>query len=1016
MNLKIPKLSKASVMSLGWILFFVLNIASAQANSQQNKSIKVSGTVIDNTSSPLLGVNIVVKGTTTGTISDLDGNFTIDVPSKSSVLEFKYIGFTSQEVTVGSQTKINITLLEDTQALNEVVVVGYGTSRAKDITGSVSSISAKDIQNLNTTNVASLMQNLASGVLVAQNTGKPGETVRVRVRGATSLTGSNEPLYVIDGVPVDDPTALDAIAPSDIQSMDVLKDASAAAIYGSRAANGVVIVTTRKGKSGKKPTFNLNYSSTIDTQIKNFKILYGDEWRDKVRQFARETLVYDPSNTTALDILREGSDYLGTGNTNWFDEVKQPAWRHSVDASISGGTDQNRYFVSLSMLDQKGMVLGDDLKRYNGRVNLDVDVLPILRFGTNMLVGYTDTNKSGTSMFSAQGYRPDIDIYDENGDYLMINNSANPVANTHKKDNSNAYRFLGTIWGEVDIYKGLKFKSSLSISQDFNFKETFSPSFLSNNKKASGSEYNYKAYKTVFDNVLTYNVKFNDRHAIDAVGGISFESFEGKSTSISGSNYALDEIYTNIGSASEISAKNVSNGYNSRGLLSSFVRANYKFDDKYLFTFTGRYDGSSMFGAKNRYGFFPSGAVAWRISQEDFMKNVTFIDDLKVKVSAGTTGTQNLSSFSNRDLYSSSSYMDLPALIHSQIGNREIRWEKSTQYDFGLDFAILDQRFRGTIGGYIKNTNDLIWAFQFPSSTAGGSMNRNVGSVQNKGLEFTFTGVLIQNQDINWSATLNLAHNKNKVTYLVSEGAVENGMGINIHGSGSQVLAQGYPMGSFFGWEHNGIIQTQDRVNELNEYAKSKGQSYYDGNKLRPGMLEYRDTNEDGKIDNKDRMIVGSPDPKVFGGLSSNFQYKRFTAFASFGFQIGGLKSYSKTLQNMPSQLTGLIDFGLNDRWSDDNKDAKYPALYLEDGVPRSSGIELHNASYFRLQELRLAYDIPKFAGINTQVFVSGSNLFTITKYPGTDPATVNNGNYGGNYESAYPGIRSFSIGLKLNL
>ncbi|MEG1585748.1 MAG: TonB-dependent receptor [Bacteroidales bacterium] len=1000
-----------------WILlFFVLNVMGVQVGYAQDRAVLVSGHVYDQTDAALMGVTIMVKGTSTGVVSDLDGNFSLTVPSSKSVLVFKYVGYIPQEITVGNRKELKVKLIEDTKNLEEVVVVGYGTSKAKDITGSVSTISAKDIQKINTTNVSSLMQNLASGVLVAQNTGKPGETVRVRVRGATSLSGSNEPLYVIDGLPVDDPSALDILSPSDIQSMDVLKDASASAIYGSRAANGVVIITTRKGVAGKKPTLNVNYNATVDTQIKNFRILYGDEWRDKVRQFARETLVHDPSNVTAGEILKEGSDYLGTANTNWFNEVKQPAWRHNADVSISGGGAQNRYFVSFSVLDQKGMVIGDDLTRYNARVNLDVDVLPILRFGTNVTMSYSDKNASGTSMFSAQGFRPDLDIYDKDGNYLMMNTSSNPVANTHKKDNTDSYRLFATAWGEVDIYKGLKFKSSLSVSQDFTFRETFSPSFLSSNNKASGSEYNYHAYKTVFDNVFSYNTKLGDSHVIDAIAGASFENFEGKSTSINGSNYAQDEIFTNIGSASEITAKNISNGYNAKGLASFFVRANYRFADRYLFTFTSRYDGSSMFGTKNRYGFFPSGAFAWRVSQEEFMRGATWIDDLKLKLSAGTTGIQNLSSFSNRDLYSSSSYMDLPALVHTQIANREIRWEKSTLYDAGIDFSFFNQRFRGTLGGYIKNTKDLIWGFNFPSSTAGGSMNRNVGSVTNKGIEVSLTYAIFQEKDLNWDLTLNLAHNKNKVTYLVSEGSVENAMGINIHGSNTQVLAQGYPMGSFFGWKDNGIIQTKARVKELDAYAKEHGADYYDGSKLRPGMLEYQDANKDGKIDDNDRVLLGSPDPKVFGGLVSSFSYKGFSVFTSFGFQIGGLKAYGKTLQNMPAQLTGLVDYGLNDRWSESNRDAKYPALYIEDGSPRMNQMQLHNASYLRLQELRLSYDLPRVAGIRVQLFTAASNLFTLTKYPGTDPATVNGGIYGGNHDSSYPGIRSFSFGLKLNL
>ena len=403
------------------------------------------------------------------------------------------------------------------------------------------------------------------------------------------------------------------------------------------------------------------------------------------------------------------------------------------------------------------------------------------------------------------------------------------------------------------------------------------------------------------------------------------------------------------------------------------------------------------------------------------MKNLTFINDLKLRASVGTTGTQNLTSFSNRDLYEATSYNNLSAIIHKQVGNRDIRWEKSTQYDLGLDFALFDYRLTGSISGYIKDTKDLIWSFDFPPSATGGSMqmNRNIGALTNRGIEINLVGRVLSTKDWNLDLTLNMSHNKNKVTKLVEEGRAQSAMDVVVQGSyADQVLAVGYPMGAFHGYEYAGIIQDQARIDELNAYAKSKGQSYYDGNSLKPGHLEIKDLNGDGIINYNDRVIIGNPDPDLFDGLTANLSYKQFSLFANFGYQIGGLKIYNKTLQNLPGQLTGLIDYGLNDRWSDTNKDAKYPALYIGDGVPRLTDHELFNASFFRLQEVRLTYNLPLNKVIKGQLFVSATNLFTLTSYPGTDPATVNsNSNYGGNYEtSTYPGFRSFSAGLKINL
>lgn len=995
-----------------------LDVKGSMAESFQNQNKTITGLIKDEMGEPVIGASILLKGTTYGTIADLDGNFKLSYPAQSKeILVISFVGMKTIEIDVKDKKMLNIKMESDVTDLDEVVVIGYGTSSIKDLTGSVASVGAKQLSQLNTPNVSSMLQNLASGVQVSQSTGQPGETIRVRVRGATSLTGSNEPLYVIDGVPVDDPTMLDAISPNDIQSMDVLKDASAAAIYGSRAANGVVIITTKRGTEGK-PSVSFNYNFTTDFQIKNFRILYGDEWRNTVRKFAEQTLVFDPSNDFAPDILDPNSGALGEANTDWFEEVNQPGYRHNVDFSVSGGNQNAKYLLSLAVLDQQGMIKGGELTRYNARISTEMNVLPILRFGLNATMSYTDQSNAGTSLFTAQGFRPDLPIYDKNGDF-DISNGANPVANTYKQDNDDIYRILGTVYGEIDIWKGLKFRSSLSANVEFNQNMSFSPSFLSTRKEASGSENHYRSSKTVFDNTLSYKHEFNKNHALDAMIGVSFESYSSRSTYLSGDTYPDDDIYTNIGSATNLTRW--SNGYNAYGLFSSFGRINYRLMDRYLFTFTGRYDGSSMFGSNNRYGFFPSGAFAWRISQEDFMKNLKFINDLKLRFSAGTTGTQNLTSFSNRDLYEASSYNGRPAIIHSQVGNRDIQWEKSVLYDFGVDFAFFDYKLAGSIGGYIKNTNDLIWAYAFPSSSTGGSMtmNRNVGSVTNRGIELNLTSHLVANKDWNVTLGFNLAHNKNKVTKLVSEGATKTAMeGVIVQGSSQQVLAVGYPMGAFLGYEHNGVIQNWDRVNELNAYAKEHGQDYYDGMLLKPGNLELVDKDGNGKIENYDRVIIGSPDPAVFGGFTANVNYQRFTLFANFGYQIGGLKLYNKAIQNLPGQLSGLVDYGLNDRWSPENPGAKYPALYIGEGVSDFTELELFNASFLRLQEVRLSYDLPLGKVVKGQVFVSATNLFTITSYPGTDPATVSTGsNYGGNIEtSAYPGFRSLSVGLKFNL
>jgi TonB-linked SusC/RagA family outer membrane protein len=975
--------------------------------------IEIKGKVTDSEGTPLPGATIMEKGTMNGITSDQDGNYMLEVKGIKSIILVSYIGFETQEIIVSNKMTINVVLEPSVSSLNEVVVVGYGTTAVKDLTGAVSRISERQMEVKNVASVASLMQNMAAGVMVSGYTGRPGENVRVRVRGATSFSGKNEPLYVIDGVPSQNSDVLNAIVPSDIASVDILKDASASAIYGSRAANGVVMITTKRGRLNEKTKFSITYNSSVDEQIKNFSMLDGDKFRAYLTDLANKTLVVDPGNTIANNILDPEGGYVGDANINWFEHVKQAAWRHNLDLSIRGGSNNISYFISGSVMNHQGMVVKDNLSRYSARVNLDVIINKVFKIGTRISLSYTDKSESGTSLFSSQGHRPDLPIYKEDGITFYDDN---PVAKSTIVDNTDEYSLSGNFYGELEIIKDLKLRSSLSVNQYMNYNYTFNPSYLSYYNEASAGRTEGRGYSTVFDNTLSYVKTFNDIHFIDFIGGISFENFGNQSAYLYKNGFAMDEIYTNVSAGTEFNRSGDSK--NSKGLFSSFARFNYKYNDKYLVTLTARHDGSSMFGKNNRYGFFPSGAIAWKINKEDFLKDVSFINELKLKVSAGKTGIQNLTSYSNRDLYKATKYNDVSGIKHSQIGNKDIKWELSTLYDVGLDFTFFNYKLSGSIGYYLKNTNDLIRAFSFPSSMAVNNMYYNVGSVRNQGFELNLKANLINKKDLKLDLGINLATNKNTVIRLEEEGAIVNSSGTIVQSSGTQVLAVGYPMGVFFGYEYNGIIQNQDRIDELNQNAKNNGHYWYNGY-LYPGNLEISDLNKDGKISGEDRTIIGSPDPDVFGGINTILEYKRFTIRANFGFQIGGKKVYGKALQNIPSQLTGLVDYNLYNRWSLDNTDSQIPASYLGQGVTQLTRLSIFDASYFRLQDVRISYDIPEINNfpLQGQIYFSVTNLFTLTSYPGTDPATVNTyGNFGGNYETSYPGIRTFSFGLKFNL
>ena len=982
----------------------------------QVKEITINGKIVDEKKKPVVGATVIVLGTSTGAITDQTGSFIVKA-KEGSELEVSFIGYITaiQKVTAAMTSPV-IEMKADAFKVEDVVVVGYGTTAVKDFTGSVARITAKDIGVKNVAGASALMQNVAAGVQVSQPTGRPGETSRIRVRGATSLSGSNDPLYVIDGVPTDDVNMFDAIPPSDIASIDVLKDASASAIYGSRAANGVVLVTTKNGQLDRKATFNVDYTASHDMQIENFRMLEGDEYREYLKTLSKQTLVYDPTNATAKSILDPNSGFLGTANTDWFEEVKQPAWRSNLNVSASGGSKAISYYISGSVQDHKGMVIDDNLTRYVGRVNLDANISDRFKVGTKLTASYEDNSKSGTSLHSSLGFRPDLPVYNEDGSYYKEGDTTTPVANLEEITTNDNYRFTGTIYGELEIVNDLKLRSSLSGSQYMNNGYNFTPSFLDNYDLAKGQLSNGRGFSTIWDNTLSYK-KLIGNHSIDALVGVSFENVENQSFSFSKEGYALDEIFINVDAGTDYASS--SEDKTGRGLLSTFFRANYKYKDKYLATFTARYDGSSMFGKNNRYGFFPSGALGWRINKESFLENASKIDNIMIKVSAGRTGVQNMQSYANRDLYSNTTYNGNAGLKHSQIGNPDIAWEQSTLYDAAVDFAFFGHKLSGSFGYYRKDTNGLIWDYSFPSSMAVGSMKRNIGSVRNEGLELNLRGIIIDRDDLSLVLNLNLSHNKNEVIKLEKEGAFISPDGTIMQGTYGQVLAEGYPMGAFLGYEHNGIIQNQERVDELNAYAQSKDQATYNGTKLYPGMLEYKDLNGDGRINSDDQTIIGTPDPDLYGGLGVQFGYKKLSVDLDFGFQIGGTKVYNRALQNVPAQLSGLVDYNLYNVWSPTNTSSEIPVRYIEQGVPSATNLQLYDASYFRLQNVRISYDLPKYTklNMNSSIFISATNLFTLTSYPGTDPATVGSGNanFGGNGDGSYPGIRTISFGAKLN-
>lgn len=1009
------------------VLFFLLlgvNVTVMAAGSTDGKVVK--GVVTDESGQGMPGVSVVIQGTTTGSSTGIDGDFVLRAP-ETATLVFSFVGYETQEIGITGKDELKVTMKPELKRLDEVVVVGYGTTRVKDLTGSVASVGAAELEKTSATNVASILEGKAAGVMVANGAAKPGEPVRLRVRGATSLEGSNEPLYVVDGIPIEQDDML-AINPSDIQSMDILKDASAAAIYGSRAANGVVLITTKRGRISTKPQLSIHHYTSVDTEIKNFSILSADEYRALMRQAAKNTLAVDPGNELAEGILN--GEKLMEANTDWYDLLSQTAVVNNSELSVRGGTDKIRYFASLGMTIQDGVLKGDDLQRYSGRLNFDWDVTDRLKFGTNISLAYTRQNKSGQGLWQIRQFRPDVPVYDENGDYYKIGgNTDNPLAKTTITNRNNDYRFAGTVFGELELVKDLKFKSSLSVSQNIGFLSQYYPSYLEDGSgggryKGKALESNSQSHRTLWDNTLSYTHEFNENHALDAVAGVSFENSENRNFSATGTDFPMDEIMNNLGSAA--TPYGVDGSRAGRGLVSTFGRFNYRLMDRYLFTFTGRYDGSSKFGSNNKFGFFPSGAFAWRIDKENFMAGLPQINDLKLRISAGVTGTQNIGDYNNKDLYGTNDFMGIPGITPTVLGNNDLKWETTKQYDIALDYALFNYRLSGTLAYYVKDTDDLLWWIDFPPSLSPFSgMYKNVGRVMNKGWEFSLKTDIFREKAVKWDLTLNLAGNRNRVKSLIPEGAIEWSGSGNMHGSGYEVLAEGKPVGAILGYRSKGIFQSREEIEQYNRQAREISgdpAAYYMGKDVKPGQVIYEDLNGDGIVNSKDQVIVGNPEPDFFGGLSTNVSWKRFSLYAMFNFSVGNERLYNNTIQNISGSLNNLLDYNLDNRWSLENTASRLPALYLDEPVERVSDLQVHDASYLKLANLRLQYELPalfksKFYK-SGQMYFSVSNLFTWTKYPGIDPAMAGSttSNIGGNYDSAvYPGVRTYTMGLKLN-
>ena len=939
--------------------------------------------------------------------------------------------------------------------LDEVVVIGYGTAKAKDLTGSVSRLNEEDIRNSPmTSNIASALQGKAAGVNVMISSASPTSPVSVVIRGMSSLSGDGQPLWVVDGVPQystgvsgDVSNTLYNLNLNDVQSIDVLKDASATAIYGSRAANGVVIVTTKSGAEGMRPTIEI--SSKIGWQKLNsndFKTLSPEEYQaysksaNLLEAFRSGGMSYfnkrymdldkfNLINTSQWDISDIDDLWLPNayydGHDNYWDMMTQDAVAQEYNMSLRGGTKTNSYFASVNYKDQDGIVKGSNSRYIGARFNFESEVNKYVKFGLNMDISSRQANDKDQMINKIIRMRPDYPAYNEKGEINTIDfYTKNPLVELKDKSYSAARNINATGFLEYNIFPFLKFRTTLNTTYANTKYESFNRRYYDDDTN-SGSQQSNNDYVIVWDNLLTFYKTFG-KHDVQALLGHSMERSSYDTMYAAGSDFPDDDILNNLTSAA--SRDNIKSDKMTATMVSTFARVQYKYNNRYLLTGTFRADGSSRFGKDNRWGYFPSGALGWIATEEEFMEPLKpVLSYLKLRASYGLTGSQNLGYYQFASYYGSNIYNGNPGVYPSSLGNNTLQWESQAQTDIGVDYGFLDDRIRGSFGWYRKYVDNLITARPVPTSSSFSSAQQNIGAISNTGIEFDITVDVIRNNDMTWELTLNAAHNKSKLEKL-------NGVTKYLGGGSYDTykIVEGGELGLFYGYLDAGrLYMNSEEVWALKPIDKATGKpaNYYRASSFNEaaGDVYVVDLDGDGKITaDGDRTDLGSAMPDVFGGFGSTFYWKGLRANVAFSYSLGGKRYWSEEASTFGgTNVYNAPNIVLNS-WTMKGADAKYPVV-THYGVGQNSVFTnrwLHNASYLRLTALNISYRLPQNWFKNTvikeiEASFQATNLFTITKYPGMDPQGNFSGSalYGfGTDYSTYPAARTFNFGLRFTI
>jgi TonB-linked SusC/RagA family outer membrane protein len=970
-------------------------ITAPAAVKEQAKDTVINGRITNQQGEPLASVSVLVKGTNIGATTNENGSFSINVPIGGDTLLLTNVGFVTRELPINNTSSFNIQLVPESKALDEVVVVGYGTQRRSDITGSVTSVPKERLQNLPVTNVLQAVEGSVAGLNITTNSTAPGSSVDVLVRGQNSIRASTGPFIVVDGIPITSQGGLtNDINPNDIASIEILKDASAVAIYGTRGSNGVILITTKRGATGKpKITYNAYAGPEYKTNL--LALMSGEQYVEKNLEYARQT------NRTLAPVpnFTELANYNAGITTDWIKEISQQGYIQDHNLSISGGSPDFKYYISGEYLDQKGVLQGYQYKRASLRSNLDANLTNWLTVGTSLLFSANNYDGGKVNFLQAGKISPYGQNKDENGNYIFFpmapdNFYEHPSLGLNTQLFNHAKNLTGNFYAEIKpaFTKGLKFRFNGSYSFIPGRNDSYAGR-SANNQLGSASANNSETNSWIVENILTYNRTWGEHH-IDFTGLYSAQKSSTFSTGIRANTFINDQLGYNGIDASAV--QTASSQLGETQYLSQMGRINYSYASKYLFTATARRDGYSAFGANtSKYATFPSVAFGWNISQEDFMTNISVIDNLKIRVSYGTTGNQAIPAYQTISQLGSVQYIyntvTTSGISATVLGNPNLKWESTTGTNFGLDFSILKRRISGTIDLYKTKTNDVIIARQIPVISGYSSILDNVAKTSNKGIEITLNTVNITNRNFSWRSTIVFAANRNTV--------------VSIYGDDKDDIVNrlflGKSLGAIYDYKLIGVWQTGEEAAKSDPGAK-------------PGDLKFEDINGDGKITTDgDRMYLGNSFPKFTGGLTNTFNYKQISLNVFFHGLYGVLKNNPVLdIQAYAGRQNLFADIGY---WTPTNGNNSRPSLAY--GNTRQYNYPV-TSSYLRLKDITMSYRFKepmanKLGLGSAMVYLSGRNIHTFSDWFGYDPEYTS---FAKESFQNYPNVASYVLGVNVSL